>query len=47
MRRYCEDDVARAELAVRGRSHVTTRQHRIDPALAADSICRELASSTR
>jgi glycosyltransferase involved in cell wall biosynthesis len=47
MRRYCEDDVARAELAVRGLSHVTTRQQRIDPALAADTICRELASSTR
>jgi glycosyltransferase involved in cell wall biosynthesis len=47
MRRYCEDDVARAELAVRGHSHVTTRQQRIDPALAADTICRELASSTR
>lgn len=47
MRRYCEDDVARAELATRGQSHVMARQQRIDPALAADSICRDLASSTR
>lgn len=42
LRTYCLDDEARAALAARGWTHVTTRQSQITRTTAADTICAEL-----
>jgi glycosyltransferase involved in cell wall biosynthesis len=45
MRTYCDDDVARSDLAARGYRHVQKRQHQICATAAADHICAELVST--
>jgi len=45
LRTYCADEVARADLAARGYSHVVQRQQSICPTAAADEICDELVKS--
>lgn len=45
MRTLCLDDVARADLAARGHSHVVQRQERICATAAADHICHELLTT--
>jgi glycosyltransferase involved in cell wall biosynthesis len=42
---YCNDDMARDSLAVRGHSYVLKRQQQICPTLAADTICAELVAN--
>jgi glycosyltransferase involved in cell wall biosynthesis len=42
MRKFCADDVARADLAARGYSHVVQRQQSICAAAAAHEICTAL-----
>lgn len=45
LRTYCADDVARADLASRGHSHVVRRQRQICATAAADAICADLVAS--
>lgn len=47
LRRYCDDDQARAELAARGWAHVTERQSRISRIAAAEAICAALNTARR
>jgi glycosyltransferase involved in cell wall biosynthesis len=47
MRKYCDDDGARADLAARGHAHVVKRQQQICPTLAADAICADLVAKRR
>lgn len=47
LRTYCRDDAARASLAVRGWDHVNSRQSRIKPTTAAETICAELLGAGR
>ena len=44
MKMYCDNDLARDDLAARGHTHVVQRQQRICPTAAADEICAELVA---
>jgi glycosyltransferase involved in cell wall biosynthesis len=45
LRKYCSDDAARADLAMRGHAHVLERQRQIRATAAADAICADLVGT--